>query len=309
MEHSVRTAPPEHAESRHLFEYAYQNHELARELTIRIDTVIDNLLQSMPNQPNHSAAISSGLATIDATVADMKTRYKRGNTTVDNWIDVTRLQNTASFARERFLLPLYFSDPHLYEARHDVANGLSGASTELLSRHLDMVDRLTRDQFKSMDGKNLRGAINEQTAMALINFSQSPSMVAVPTSLTEDVLHGVDLHLYRMQKDENGVQHGVRYGVSVKTAGLDAEYERHKRPDLIVISANDMRNLGLQTTRSLVALHAADPAFGEQETSQLADFHEQLIHNIDEQCHSAHATPVPDIGLGSIIEMHDKTSA
>ncbi|RZM07203.1 MAG: hypothetical protein EOO88_52165 [Pedobacter sp.] len=124
------------------------------------------------------------------------------------WNDYYRLATAHDFAVESAAAMAAFSSPAEHELRESIVDGAAGLAIDRMADALARYDTVTdKTEFTQ-----LRGAIAEMLAMTLINYSQIPNRLAVPSTINDDARHRTDLYIYSMT--DSG---GRRVPVQVKS--------------------------------------------------------------------------------------------
>ena len=270
--------------TRRLFEVAYGNNNQVLEHTIRLDTAVKNLQERIYNEPADVGEAHQWLSTYADTLTKTLTSEQLDKSSIT---DSARFAGHITFAEEQLLAPLAYGDKDEYTLRRQLTDGVLGKSVDLIEPLLMQISRRTRPD----DIREIIGAINEQTAIALLNFSEHPDHLAMPSEATDDILRGTDVYLYSRHQDK---PYSSRYRISVKTNRSEAKREK-ERHDEIVISGADMHNPHLTISRLLVRYIAGSPGVSKDELQKLhaakdsvwATVLEQAAHSNFEICYDA----------------------
>lgn len=131
-----------------------------------------------------------------------------------------------------------FSRKGLYDERRSLVDGSYGSIAEVLEESIDKFDATSE---KEIDQRSrLAGAINEMTALALLDYPEKPERLAIPSDVTSDLYHATDLELFTLPRSRDTMR---VYHTQVKTRST----RNVKMPfGGILIRAVDMSN----TTRA-----------------------------------------------------------
>lgn len=270
-----KTAPPIHDQpARGIFERAYHDETHSVQWGIEADQVIAKLTRFALAEGSSNEAISVLLDEfLEGFNLDSKSKVIYNESVTDLAGFTARIQ----FAHERLLAPIIFQSPKLYVERKQTTDGAAAKSSELLEPLLAQFDSELNPGRKG----ELIGAINEQTAIALLNFSQSPSRLAVPGSTVDDRADRTDLYLYRIYKTQRHC--GFMYPISVKTSKTAAEEEKRHYINDTVVSASDMLNQDLEVTRLIIRHFEGAPGISDDELLLLRRAEQSLLASIDQQ--------------------------
>lgn len=205
----------------------------------------------------------------------------RGNEHID-WVEYYRLAITSDFMEERVLAPIVFKDKGLYNERKELANGICGVAVERLGEALvDYDNAQTTEELNQ-----LYGICQELTVLAMMNRSQSPSILAVPSSRFEDTRRKTDLQLYHMIKDRS---YSIRVQVksSIPESLIDNIRPTHgfvvvgtninnKRQLYPAQNRDERRSRDLLISRALVKLHESHEPLSRRENQLLESSQKKL---------------------------------
>ncbi len=153
-----------------------------------------------------------------------------------SWNDYFRLFSRMKSIDVTARTPVLFYNESLVKERKELVNGLEGVYVEILSKALKMFDTGTLD---SEEKGEVTGAINELTALAILNRFQASNRVAAPASTIDDLTNKTDIDLTRISSSgQSYVQH-----VQVKTSPFSVT-STSKEGHIVYLHANDMRNYG-----------------------------------------------------------------
>ena len=81
--------------------------------------------------------------------------------------------------------------------RKEIVNGVCGFTATILQETLNILDS---GQLTYEEKSDLRGVINEQTVIGMLNRSQSPSRIALPAKASDDILRKTDINYWHIDK-------------------------------------------------------------------------------------------------------------
>ncbi len=170
---------------------------------------------------------------------------------LDNKTDPTswfRLKGHVQFAPELALAPHVFATNDM-ERRTELANGTSGLAVDVIANAMDLL-YTSFGTTPAVRGE-LKGAINEYTYLAVMNYPQDGQVLALPGSQKADLFHKTDSVLYGTDADNNHYQTSIQ----IKTDPLS--YVPPYRDHVITVTASEFGNTprengGLKMSRLLV---------------------------------------------------------
>lgn len=254
-----------------IFENAYKDQNALLMANVLLDTETQALRVQY--------AKTGDTSYIQERVAAMREKTKETllelNTFSSSWTDYYRLLSGAAMLEERIRAPHLFAQPGHHKERHDIINGVSGVTVDILTDALTMFDA-SRD-FPT-ERAELLGVINEQTALALLNRTQDPKRLALPPYSADDMLRQVDIEYFMRRRGE---LHHVT--IQVKSNPPLALQQSLRQRGVILITARELGNLNTskETARLLVEenQHGLEPA----DTSQLDNLSRNLVRQIEQQ--------------------------
>lgn len=242
---------------------------------------IDNSVKLMTDMVRRGESIDQEYINHQKNLAANTLESVRGNEHID-WVEYYRLAITSDYMEERILAPIVFKDNGLYRERKELANGICGVAVERLGEALTDYDNATT----SDELNQLYGICQELTVLAMMNRSQSPSMLAVPSSRFEDTRRKTDLQLYHMIKDRS---YSIR--VQVKSSIPDALIDAIRPTHGFVVVGTDINNKrqvhhsqnsdacrsrDLLVSRALVKLHESHEPLTKRENQTLESSQKKL---------------------------------
>src|SRR5664279_932973 len=99
--------------------------------------------------------------------------------------DLFRAKTILAFGEERVVAKLAYSKPGNYRERRELASYAYGLNHHLIENSLKMMDDLVDSpDYDDTKAGVIRGIINEQTALALLNRTVNGDHIAIPVSYT-----------------------------------------------------------------------------------------------------------------------------
>lgn len=193
------------------------------------------------------------------------------------YIDTFRLVGHLESLEQRIKAPYAFSDKSHYDLRQHLIEGQYGINARIIEAALHLYDSEPED---SAQQSHLRGIINEQTVITLINRSQSPSHLALPSSATDDYIYKSDVDYWRYTKHDGGQK--INLQVKSSTPPL---LKPRIVDDVAYIYASDFDNrptvnTSLPTSRRIVQeIHGT---ISDHDQTLLGASHKRLLHRLDE---------------------------
>jgi hypothetical protein len=249
---------------------------------------IDNSVKLMTDMVRRGESVDQEYIKHQKNLAANTLESVRGNEHID-WVEYYRLAITSDYMEERILAPIVFKDKNLYIERKELANGICGVAVERLGEALiDYNNANTSEELNQ-----LYGICQELTVLAMMNRSQSPSMLAVPSSRFEDTRRKTDLQLYHMIKDRS---YSIRVQVksSIPEALIDTIRPTHgfvvvgadinnKRQVYTSQSRDERHSRDLLVSRALVKLHESHEPLTKQENKILESSQKKLDNIVREE--------------------------
>jgi hypothetical protein len=211
---------------------------------------------------NDIASISQELARLFDTLS---------TTPIVSWNDYFRLFSHSAFLEQRVKIPAAFSVQQEWQERNSLINGVYGINAAIIELALSLHDNSTSES----DQMRLRGVIQEQTVSALLNYPQTPSTIALPASMIDDLKHETDIDYWRIQQKV-----ATRVGLQVRSR-MPPNSPLTTKSGSIIVMAEDFGNalhgskLPLETSRLIVAdvsEHGLDPAQKQRLEDRQASF-------------------------------------
>ena len=216
---------------------------------------------------------------IDQLVTDMdETLTDKDAVIIAGWNHYFRLLADQQFIRQRILATFAFSDYKNYELRQELVDGVYGLDAEIIEIALHLYDS-SEQSFNQQS--ELRGVIQERTAEAMINRSQKPSQLALPSSVTDDLLNNSDIDLLRIRKRETS---HTRLQVKSSYPPDANTYMKHLSSPVLYIYADDFNNAPkLNTTfpSSRLIIEEIQGTISDEDSLQLDKAQEKLMYKID----------------------------
>lgn len=258
--------------------HAYENpNYILRDSAYQIDSAV----KLMTDMVRRGESVDQEYINHQKNLAANTLEGVRGNEHID-WVEYYRLAITSDYMEERILAPIVFRDKNLYRERKELANGICGVAVERLDEALTDYDNANTSE----ELNQLYGICQELTVLAMMNRSQSPSMLAVPSSRFEDTRRKTDLQLYHMVKDRS---YSIRVQVksSIPEALIDTIRPTHgfvvvgtdinnKRQVYPSQSSDGRRSRDLLVSRALVKLHESHEPLTKRENQILESSQKKL---------------------------------
>jgi hypothetical protein len=111
------------------------------------------------------------------------------------WTDYYRLISQTLFLEQRLKAPLVLEKPRNWKEREQLVNGTYGMSAHMIREAIDEYDNMSPHADKEL----LRGAIQEQTFIALFNREQRRNRLAVPSATYDDLCNRIDADVWSLR--------------------------------------------------------------------------------------------------------------
>lgn len=170
-------------------------------------------------------------------------------TQINSWNDYFRLFSHCAFLEQRVKIPTAFSVQQEWQERQSLVNGIYGINAAIIETALSLHDN-SNDESERME---LRGVIQEQTVSALLNYTQTPSSIALPATMIDDLKHETDIDYWRIQQKT-----ATRVGLQVRSH-MPLNSPLTTKSGSIIVMARDYSNtvhgskVPLPTSRLIVA--------------------------------------------------------
>lgn len=259
---------------RRIHERAKRHHNSLQEVGLSVDGKISamqrRLRQSYPLQ-DESTEIEALQTRIRRTLKENKFN---GSST---WNDYYRL-----YAHHN-LLPQLVYTPIIFE-RHDAPGNLHHQEilvSEVYRQNMILLKNTVREHehpnAQPVEKRDLRGAIQEQTAAALLNHAHSPSHLTLPAPTLSDLAQRTDLVHHTVTTGEyRAVNIQMKSDFDIDKSETDPFYGG------ITVTSRDFGNSyssNLKTTRALI--RQFDGTATEEDYYYLASMQYQLFEKID----------------------------
>ncbi len=217
-----------------------------------LDRQIDTLQYHYANPANHEW-IDRSIARTGRALSNL---FDTIRTPPESWNDYFRLLSHGTFLEQRIKAPALFNDSQEWRGRKALTNGIYGMNAHIIKVALAFHDAPNTSDIERME---LRGAIQEQTASALLNYRQTPSDIALPARLRDDLWHETDIDYWRIP----GRAAAERIGIQVKSS-VPPDAPLITRSGSVIVSAKDFGNSHTYDNMSLMTarLIAADLSDG-----------------------------------------------
>lgn len=216
IERPLRTTPRIFDDDRDIYEKAYLEGNMLIQASVTLDTQLDELQRRVYSIKD--GKIDVPLEEVADAERDFSmifdqavlTLNKSNEGGVGTWNDFFRLKMQIDMIPERFHSQLAFMQYYEFDLRRELANGAAGKNVNVTSYALRLYDDLnenysTTDQTVlnalAKEKNQLKGALSESVIMALANYSQSPSKLAIPARTYGDLRNKTDMiYLYADDK-------------------------------------------------------------------------------------------------------------
>ncbi|MEO5950304.1 MAG: hypothetical protein ABIQ04_02550 [Candidatus Saccharimonadales bacterium] len=230
---SLKT-PSLSASERGLFEHLYSDPEAALTLaTLALGATVRNI------QSYYKRTESSDISTTTNLFPEITKQLEEAIETAQHQpsttlVDLFRARTQLTFLDQTILGPLLFRRHGDYAARRQLNNGVYGLSMGLIEDALLIADTPDIDDLGSNE---IRGVLNEQTALALLNRTQNCNKLAVPASTSADFLLKTDINYLYIPNDRKTYVSNIQVKSSDKY-NLDQEAPKNG----FVVSGIDLGN-------------------------------------------------------------------
>lgn len=181
--------PPLDHPSRGFFQQAIREGDIGKEHLARLDYFIEQARRRAETTPSD---IICGQI-VDYQTSLYETIERSGACSRTDILTRYRLLTMASMLPELVLVPVVFNNPQsTYEQRSRLTEALAGISGEIIEAQMGDFAKAATEEEK----ERLRGAINEQAALAAINYGDAGEIVALPSLTYEDYQLGIDIMIY-----------------------------------------------------------------------------------------------------------------
>lgn len=278
--------PRQTEQVRPLYERAVSEGDTVRQLNIELDTLIARAQSALLRPENDADALLHEVqATADAIIE------QAAKETVASFTDYHRLVAGAAFASEKVMIPLLFGSntEEVRQLRARIANGTEGASVELIELLLQAKRTLPESGHIEKEYGEIKGAIQEETAAALLNYHQDGQLIVLPASLNDDIQRHTDLDAYFIGADGRGYHQPI----SIKSSVDKAAAEKRAYPQLVVFSARDLHNQTFKISKILQRDNAGHPGISDEEQTALDSARTDAYDHFCRQVSKIHSTPMP----------------
>lgn len=245
---------------------------------------VDEAVKTITNLLKKGQGVNQDYIDYHKTLASDTLNETRRQGEID-WVEYYRLAIASDYIEERALAPILFQEKGQYPERKLLVNGICGITVNRLQDALADYDRANTAEEENQ----LYGVCQELTVLAMMNRSQSPSLLAVPSSRFEDRRRKTDIQLYHMIKDR---AYTIR--VQVKSSAAIDEVHDNSKPThgfVIVGSHIDNKRIAFPRTRSkdllvsraLVKLHDSNQPLTQYESNLLESSQLKLDNLVREE--------------------------
>lgn len=302
----LRETPIHYDPVRPLYEEAYQRDDVITMRTIGINTMIAALRSDFRNSSTDHALeylvdAKKQLETYtESAVEEVSTLHSRDTS---RFTDMNRFFNTALFVDESLFLPITFAanTKSARELRKMFTNGTAANALELIEFQLAYIDAL-QYQSRSESEEDMyamaRGALQENTLTALLNYAQDGSLTVAPSTYYEDTMLSIDARAYYIDADNVS----WTAPISFKTSTFAAEREKVAHPGHIVLCGESIGNKHGDISRLLVKEFSGRVALTSDEKRTLEAARLALLADFTAQTGSPEASPIKRLPSRKVIE-------
>lgn len=242
--------------------------------TVRFDYHVERLQQQIAEQGITTATHEK----MDWVAYNMRRSidqaYQPGSI---EYVDIFRLASHLESLEQRIKAPYAFSDKSQYDLRRQLIDGQYGINARIIESALHIYDSEPDDDIQQA---YLRGVINEQTVIALINRDQSPSHLAFSSSATDDHVYKSDVDYWCHTKHAGG----QKLNIQVKSS-IPPLFTPRTIDNTTYIYASDFDNrltnsVPLPTSRRIV--QEVHGVIDDHSQAQLDKTHKRLMHRLSE---------------------------
>lgn len=246
----------------------------SRATIFKVDNTLSKLhryglaMQSSRNSvPDFSQEINALRALLDQSLSHLS----QADSQRDDWQSYYDLLNRAAFIEELAYAPLLLNGADTHQELDRLIDGVYGLNVHLLADALEHYNRSKDVRERRL----LRGSINEFTAIALLNRSQTSGHLTLPATRVADRKFKTDAVYYHQRG-------GTPYvtNLQVKSNHLWQPAEQITPKHGILITAQTMGNTRLKTSRAIVAELYAEPP---PEHLDLDAVHATFIKNVHQE--------------------------
>lgn len=245
---------------------------------------VDEAVKTITNLLKKGQGVNQDYIDYHKTLASDTLYEARRQGDID-WVEYYRLAIASDYIEERALAPILFQEKGQYPERKLLVNGICGVTVDRLQESLEDYELANTTE----ELNQLYGICQELTILAMMNRSQSPSLLAVPSSRFEDRRRKTDILLYHMIKDR---AYTIR--VQVKSSAAPDEVNDNSRPThgFVVIGAqldnkraviNRPHITDLALSRALVKLHNSSSPLTKREAKLLESSQLKLDNLVREE--------------------------
>ncbi len=312
-ERSLRNTPRIFDDDRQMYEKAYKDGNTLVKASVTLDTQIlelKNLLYQYKDSELQTNISSRDELTQNVNAIFMQAMHGLSESNKSgrgSWNDYFRLAMQAEMIDERMQADLAFMAYDHFDYRRKLVNGAAGKNIGVVELILATIDNLYDDQDvavsrnKDIDTRlyenrfageinQLRGAMSESVVMALANYSQAPSKLALPARTYGDLRQKTDMiYFYADDKEKRS----FTVPVQIKTSRGSQSKPNIDPENGFTLYMNDYDSSNdFRLARLLVAQHEPrELTEGEQ-----AYLNQTLVafdKDIKQQCAMNPGTPLP----------------
>lgn len=305
MRMNLRETPGHHP-VRPLYEEAYQSHDILTMRTIGINTMAAALRSAFTHSSKDMKldTLIEGKKKLDeytdVAMHEVLTRYQGD---LARLTDINRFANTALFLEESILVPLTFSSNtrQAHELRKKVVDGMAASAFDSIESELELIDALgsrSRNEYEESVYAMARGALQENTLTALLNYAQDGSLAVVPSTYYEDIVLSIDARAYYIAQDNT---HWTA-PISFKTSTFAAEKEKEAHPGHVVLCGESVGNKHGEISRLLVREFSGIESLSLRDKTMLENARLKLLEDFTAQIDSSEVRPVRRLPSRKVIE-------
>lgn len=275
METQRPTPSINYSENERLFEYAYHQENKLLFTNLTVDKMVDQLhifARNQPAIPDFSEQITAMLSTVVMALEEARP-FK-----MESFTDYYRLVSHAALLEQLIYTPLLFSENKFYVERKEIVNGICGFTATILQETLSINDS---DDLTYEEHSNLRGVINEQTVIGMLNRSQSPSRIALPAKASDDILRKTDINYWHIDKHTTHVT-----PVQVKS-NPPAEKKERLEALMPLVTADIIDNLNGQYRLARLLVKENSQGIDTDEEAELDAACVRLTAHVEQNYHTA----------------------
>ncbi len=302
---NLRETPGYHP-VRPLYEEAYRSHDILAMRTIGVNTMSAALRSAFMYGSKDSKldTLIEGKKKLDdytdAAMYEVLNLYQGEATRLT---DINRFANTALFLEESLLVPLTFSSNtrQALDLRKKVLNGVAAKASGSIELELELIDTLgskARNDFEENVYNMARGALQENTLTALMNYAQDGSLAVMPSTYYEDIVLSIDARAYYVAQDNTHWTAPISY----KTSIAAAEIEKQTHPGHVVLCGESIGNKHGEISRLLLREFSGGEKLSFRDKAILEDARLKVLEDFTAQIDTSEIRPVRKLPSRKVIE-------